>query len=809
MYNPVSMCLLLGVLGCGLIGVTGVQAQSTQLVEASPPATKQYEPVEIPPPPTPLSRPESISPPVFIPPAPPPVLSPIPARSIPVFRPGRAIAGAEAAHRIFLLAPVAATYAAADLPQEEAALIERLRQLVNPDSAADDLIWASLFDAYVEREVYPRAIAAFNQLGSPSAQLLRFLESMPGDRPNPYLTNLLPTLESLVEQHFQADREGEYQALLILMRLYQAASLQAESRAIAQQLYAMEAEQPLAEANVTETTLMADETVQKAVLQSAEIAAIAGEIERRDRILQQVLSVANSAQFRQLNTASVTPDPAERESGLGQQALFLISVAQQLIAAEQSQQAIPLLDQAAQWLQQRPNFPFHENSQAETLILAYTAARQPAPVLELLQALGPNRYYQGVVQLKVIEHAASTGQDDLAIQVAQQQVDQGTSWALEDTLRRLASAGRFDAAIALLNSQTDIRQEQALPLVAAYAIQANRSDVATTLVQSPLPSPLQPIIPDQVEPELAAQLQDEVELNKQVTRWLDIAEELIQQEQTTQAQEILQRVDQQLETWHQSVRYQTESRPMRAWFTLAERYAQAGQPSQAITLLNRLWQQEQQWVAARVPTNQWVIPVVPLQPLPLSSYFDDFPFQGNLPSLAWQVSRPVLVLPPRPVPIMAPAPSPEPQSFQPQPTEAIAQLPPAQSKNNPAMVSAELDEFRRADYSRHYLRAGDGSRAWELFNSIPAERADIKNRLATDLLNIAVETGQPDVARQFFAIVYPAASDGANLSSYEAREHIETLIRIANLYIERMDSENARQVLQQAEAIAWTSPPDE
>jgi len=810
MNHSVSMGLLLGVLSCGLIGVTDVQAQVAQVVEQSSPALKQYEPAEIPPPPTPLSLPEFSPAPLVIPSAPPTVLSPLPARSLPVYIPGRSVAGPEAAHRTFWLAPVVAAYAEADLPQDEAALIDRLRQLVSPDSAADDFVWASLFDAYVEREAYPRAIAAFNQIGSPSARLLRFLESIPEDRPTPQLANFLPTLEALVEQHFQTDREGKRQALLVLMRLYGATDLQVERRAIAQQLRTLEAEQPTwGEETVTEAALMTDENLQKALLQSAEIADMAGETERRDRILQQLRSVANSTQFRQLNTASVTPDPAERESGLGQQAFFLIGVAQQLIAAEQPQQAIPLLDQAAQWLQQRPNFPFHENSQAETLILAYTAARQPAPVLRLLQALSPNRYYQGEVQLQVIEQAASTGQENLAVQVAQQQVDQGTSWDLDDTLRQLASTGRFDAAIALLNNQTAIHQEQALPLVAAYALQADRPDIATALVQSPLPPTLQPVIPDYGDPELAAQLRDEADLNKQVTRWLDIAAELMEQGHPTRAQEIVQRVNQQLETWQQSVRYQTAIQPMGAWFTLAERYAQVGQPSQAIALLNRLWQQEQQLATAQVSANQpilWVIPPPPLLP----AYFPDVFFsRGNLPSLAYQVSFPILTMPSIPLPRLAPSPPPEPQSRQPHPTEAIAQLPPSRSKNNPPVGSDVLDVFRLADYSRYYLSAGDASRAGELFNRIPAESADIKNRLAMDLLNIAVETGQPDVAQQFFAIAYPAAPDGTTLSSYEAGQQIEALIRIADVYIEQMDSEKARQVLQQAEAIAWTSTPAE
>ncbi|MGG6293652.1 hypothetical protein ACQ4M4_04440 [Leptolyngbya sp. AN02str] len=834
MSDRIFVRLLLGVLGASAIEIGQAQAQSVPVPEqgweersSSYPCTesgctKQSDPPQLPPPASPSEL--TPIPPILIPPS--PAVS-LPLRRLPLIVPGSAVAGSEAAQRIFLLSPVVAAYADAGLPQAEAALMERLRQQVTPDSRAEDLVWASLFDAYVDRQAYPQAIAAFNQMQFPPPAILRFVESIPTKNPNPQLVSLLPTLKQLVDQHLQASGRETRAALIRLMTLYDEAGLQTESRAIAQQLRTLEAESLIFDEHSLTTEFvrsasMDNGIVQQLILQSAEIAALAGETDARDRILQHLVTVATSAQFRQRNTASVNPDPTERERGLGEQALFLIGLAQQLLAANQPDRALPLLDQAAQWLQQRPNFPFYQNSQAKTLILAYTTAQQPAPVLRLLQALSPNSHYQNEVLLQVVEEAAATGQDAFAVQVAQQPFASHTSFYAEATLRRLAAAGQVDVALALVTNLVAMDQEQWIPLIAESALQANRPDIATTLVERPLQPDRQPPILEEQQSELAAQLREEAEFTTQMTRWLDIALELIEQEQTPQAQEILQRVHQQLEAWEYGEQSLLRSQPLQPWFTLAERYAQAGQSSQAIALLNRLWQQEQQMVAAQMSSNQPGLLTMPVLPPVPALYFPSpsaFTFRRDVPSLAFQVMLPVF-RPSLPIPQLVPIPSPAPQSAQPS-TQAIAHLsasplklsqislfrsaPTAQKDNSPVIPNL-LHEFRRADYSRHYLKVGEVARAWELFNSISE---NMKPRLAGDLLTIAITSGQADVARQMFPLAYPSAADGEDLALFQAQNQIAVLIKLSDLYIESMDSENARQVLQQAEAIAWTVSPSD
>lgn len=773
--------LLLGFLVWGFADVSSIQAQTQPVVVPPPsnspqPASPSTGQLSCPSPYA-ISVPQS-SGSIVLPPPPARLILPLRRPSFYSSNP----ASEEAYNQTKRFAPIAAAYAKANLPQQEAALIAQMQQLVQPAaSQGEALLWATLFDAYTEVGADSQAIAAFNQLELANDILPSFIDAFARSRPNPAIAKRLPVLEALVNQHLQTDALAKRQALITLMMLYERAGLQSNSQAIARQL--LTAEPNLLDVGTESAAL-------SLIAESSNIALIAGETEQVNRILQKLLPIASSPQFR-----STSESGRERDRVLGEKAKFLIEVARQLTQVGQSRQAVPLLNQATQWLQEKRDLPFYHNSQARTLIATYAAAKQITTVVQLLRSLEPSAGFQAEVQAEVVKQALATGDKNMAIQIVQS-LPPRSKEALKthySVIEQLAQSGEFATAQTLATALPMPDRAQALAMIAAHAIAAGNSELASEIIQQPLTGD-------------DKRLPSRSHLAK---RWMDVAAQLTQLQQTTQAQTVLSTAAQLLELEQQQPPQLNAPGTPTLWelrLMLADRYAEAGQRDRAIALLDEVRQQVQ-----TVPTL-----LSPASPLPLPSFPPFIPSsvtREGVPALAWQVlyprlrPRPPQVLPnrlvaPPPLPALPPVPKavpvPKVKSVEPKPSVLSPQIPPPLPLQPLTTLLPEgYDAINRAILSRHYLKAGNVPEAIALFTSIPDKYCAFKPEQADQLLELAITLGQPDAALTFFT----ASEQAEKRSDWELESRLETLIQIANLYSQQGKPEATAQVLQQAEAM--------
>jgi hypothetical protein len=620
-----------------------------------------------------------------------------------------------------------------------------------------------LFDAYGEVGADSQAIAAFNRLESASTLLPPFIEAFARVRPTPALAKRLPILETLVNQHLQSDAVAKRQALVTLMTLYEQVGLPTKSQAIARQLLA------------TEPDPLEVGTQPTALAETANIALIAGETERAEGILQQLVALVSASEFR-----NVRESGTQRDRVLGEKAKLLIEVARQLTRVGQSERAVPLLGQASQWLQAKQDLPFYHNSQAKTLITTYAAAQQTPAVVQLLRLLQPSARFQAEVRAEVVEQAIAAGDWEMAVQVVQSLPPQAKE-ALEtdrSLIEALAQSGELAAAQQLATTLPAPDREQALAAIAARAIAAGNLELASEIIQQPATGTSQP-------------LSNRLLLAK---RWLDVAEQLTQLEQPTDAQTALTIAARLLE---QPVPPQPKTPDAPTFWELrlmlAERYAGAGQRDRANALLDAVRQQ-----VLSTPTL-----LSSDSPSPFPSFPPFLPSSvtpTGVPALAGQVFSPRLpVVPPlpqvRPTPLVPrprlpqTAPVPTVKSLEPESSRAIAQ---------PLPLPVGYDAINHAILSRHYLKVGNVSEAIALFVSIPDKYCAFKPKQAEQLLALAITLGQPEAALTFFT----ASELPEERSDWERELRLEQLVQIAALYTQQGNPEATARVLQQAEAMA-------
>jgi tetratricopeptide (TPR) repeat protein len=678
--------------------------------------------------------------------------------------PGANPAVQEAYHQTKRLAPIAAAYAKANLPQQEAALIARMQQLVQPaTSQGETLLWASLFDAYAEVGEDSQAIAAFNRLESASTLLPPFIEAFTRVPPTPALAKRLPVLETLVNQHLQSDSFTKRQALVTLMALYEQVDLPTKSQAIARQLLAAEPDR------------LEVGTQPTALAETANIALIAGETERAEGILQRLVALVSASEFR-----NVRESGTQRDRVLGEKAKLLIEVARQLTQVGESERAVPLLDRASQWLQAKQDLPFYHNSQAKTLITTYAAAKQTPAVVQLLRLLQPSARFQAEVRTEVVEQAIAAGDWEMAVQVVQSLPPQGKEVPETDRslIEELAQSGELAAAQRLATALPAPDRDRALAAIAARALTAGNLELASEIIQQPSTGTNQP-------------RSDRLLVTK---RWLDVAEQLTQLDRPTEAQTALDIAARLLE---QPVPPQPKTPDAPTWWELrlmlAERYAGAGQRELANALLDAVRQQ-----VLSTPTLLSSDSPSPFPSLP--PFLPSSATRTGVPSLAWQVFYPRLPifrpqppvrrnpLVPRP-PLPEAAPVPTVKSFEPEPSQSTLQPPP---------LPVGYDAINRAILSRHYLKVGNVSEAIALFASIPDKYCAFKPQQAEQLLELAITFGQPEAALTFFT----ASELPEERSDWERELRLEQLVQIAALYTQQGNPEATARVLQQAEAMA-------
>ncbi len=751
--------LLLGFLIWGFADASRIQAQTEPAVVVPPRSQpKSSRLLDCP---SPYAIPFPLPPGTQLPLAPP--VAPFYRIRLPSL-PGANPAVQEAYHQTKRLAPIAAAYANANLPQQEAALIARMQQLVQPaTSQGEALLWATLFDAYAEVGADSQAIAAFNRLESASTLLPPFIEAFTRVRPTPALAKRLPILETLVNQHLQGDAVAKRQALVTLMTLYEQVDLPTKSQAIARQLLATEPDQPEVG---TQPTVLAE---------TANIALIAGETERAEGIVQRLVAHVTASEFR-----NVSESGTQRDRVLGEKAKLLIEVARQLTRVGQSERAVPLLERASQWLQAKQDLPFYHNSQAKTLITTYAAAQQTPAVVQLLRLLQPSARFQAEVRAEVVEQAIAAGDWEMAVQVVQSLPPQGKE-ALESDrslIEALAQSGELAAAQTLATALPAPDREQAWAEIAARAIAAGNLALAREMIQQPATGTSQP-------------LSNRLFLAK---RWLDVAEQLTQLEQPTEVQTALTIAARLLEQ-PVSPQPKTPDTPT-LWelrLMLAERYAGAGQRDRANALLDAVRQQ-----VLSTPTL-----LSSDSPSPFPSFPPFLPLsvtRTGVPALAWRVFSPRLpVVPPRPPtrpnPLVPRPPLPEAA-----PVPTVKSLEPESSRANlqPPPLPVGYDAINRAILSHHYLKVGNISEAIALFASIPDKYCAFKPKQAEQLLELAITLGQPDAAVTFFT----ASELPEERSDWERELRLEQLVQIAALYTQQGNPESTARVLQQAEAMA-------
>lgn len=675
--------------------------------------------------------------------------------------------------------PIVAAYAKANLPQQEADLIAQLQQLArSTDAPSNALLWANLFDAYVEVEAYPQAIAAFNQIESAPNLLLSFVQDIAKQRPAPATIRLLPTLETLIEQHLSTQTVAKRQALISLMTTYHSAGLKSKSQAIAQPLLTPEPNLFTESADVLTLSLAAE---------YSNIALIAGDTSRAGSILQKLLATANSPQFR--NIAGMV---GGRDHELGLKAKFLIELARQLTEAGQSRQAVPLLDQATQWLQQKQDLAFYRNSQAKTVILTYAAAGQTATALRLLRTLQPDAWFQSTVHKALVEQAFADGRTDSAVQILQAlpPSENEVSLAYQSAIAEFAKAGEFATAQQLVAILPPYAQDAAWTAIATQAVLARQTDLAEKVVQQSAAAK----IGISLTPLALAQV------------WMDVATELTKQQQTTPAIAVLDRAAQLLEQI--PAQNQSEVIVQRGWLKLADHYAKAGQRDRALALVNQIWQQ--------VQSSPSLLEINSSQPLPtLNRILPLSETKTGVPALSWRVLYSVppipAPLPPRsPLPQIPTLPSPQyiprAKSLGQKQPQAIAQTPLPQLPAPLLQVNATrlpdgYDAINRAIVAEHYLQAGNVSQAIALFDGIPEKYCNFKRQSATPLLNAALDSGYPEAAEAFLSRAYPETAATEQAMEWQLADQLEQWVQIGLLYSQQGQTESAAKALQQAELL--------